>query len=259
MKKLLVATGIAAVTATSIANAVEISGVKITPNVEVGWQKGKIEGNFSGAASNGCTCTENFSSDAKTEFRIGQIGLEAQRKNYFGGIRYTYDKLKGTMNTYASNNQGNNFTNTVPYSMTLERYSAYAGYEFNLSNLKLKPYASVGYFNSSLDKGNFIGLGAVGKLNLPRGFGIFASTEYDKTFGGKTKFKNAIDKDIKDTWEASVGVSKKINFAEIYLKIYYREHKGNAIFTEDLSGGATCTQTSNYKFKVSGVMIGLNF
>jgi len=42
MRKLLVATGVAVATATTMANAVEVGGVKITPNVEVGWQRGIV-------------------------------------------------------------------------------------------------------------------------------------------------------------------------------------------------------------------------
>jgi hypothetical protein len=259
MKKVLVATGMVVASTVAMANAVEIGGVKITPNIEVGWQKGKIDYDVSGSASDGTTYTGNITSDAKTEFGVGQAGLEAQYKNYFGGIRYTHDKFKGTVNDYISDNQGNTFTNTETYSIVLERYLAYAGYEFNLNNVELKPYATIGYFNSNLDKGNFVGLGITGKLNLPYGFGVFASTEYDKTFGGKSKWDNVVDKDIKDTWEVSAGVSKKINFAEIYLKTYYREHKGDVTFIGNLSGGTTYTQNTNYKTKISGVMIGLNF
>jgi len=173
-------------------------------------------------------------------------------------VKYTHDKIKGTTNYYISDNQGNTFTNVETYSEVLERYLAYAGYQFNLNNVELKPYASLGYFNSNVDKGNFVGLGITGKLNLPCGFGVFASTEYDKTFGGKSKFNGTIDKDIKDTWETSVGVSKKISFAETYIKAYYREHKGDTTFTGDVLG-MTYTQNTNYKIKVSGVMIGLNF
>jgi hypothetical protein len=262
MKKLLTA-GMVVASTVAMANAIEIGGVKITPNVEVGWQKGEINYDVSGSDSTGTTYTGNITSDAKTEFGVGQAGLEAQYKNYFGGIKYTRDKIKGTANDNISDNQGNTFTNTETYSIVLERYFAYAGYQFNLNNVELKPYASVGYFNSNKDKGNFVGIGITGKLNLPYGFGVFASTEYDKTFGGKGKnwdnWNNIIDKDIKDTWEVSAGVSKKINFAEIYLKTYYREHKGDVTFTGNFSGGTTYVQNTNYKFKISGVMIGLNF
>jgi hypothetical protein len=42
-----------------MANAVEVGGVKITPNIEVGWQKGKFEGNLLGVVSNGYELTAN--------------------------------------------------------------------------------------------------------------------------------------------------------------------------------------------------------
>ncbi|WP_299228997.1 hypothetical protein [Sulfurihydrogenibium sp.] len=171
MKKVLVATGMVAASTVAMANAVEIGGVKITPNVEFGWQKGKFEGNFSGVATNGYEFTANASANAKTEFGVGQAGLEAQYKNYFGGIKYTHDKFKGTINVDVSDNQGDTFTNTDTYSIVLEKYLAYAGYQFNLNSVELKPYATLGYFNSNLDKGNFVGLGITGKLNLPYGFG----------------------------------------------------------------------------------------
>jgi hypothetical protein len=99
----------------------------------------------------------------------------------------------------------------------------------------------------------------VGKFNLPYGFGVFASTEYDKTFGGKSKLDNTVDKDVKDIWEVSVGVGKKINFAEIYLKTYYREHKLNSIVEGDLGGGTTYRTVVDHKLKSTGLMIGLNF
>jgi hypothetical protein len=258
MKKLLVATGMVACAVAS-ANAVEVGGVKITPNIELGWQKGKYDGDLSGVATGNYTYTGNLSSDAKTEFGVGQIGLEMQHKNFFGGVKYTHDKLKGTANDNISDNQGNNYTIVRTYSLTLERYLAYAGYDFRLNSLELKPYASLGYFNTtSIDKGNFAGVGMVAKLNLPHGFGVFLGGEYDKTFGGKSKAKNTIDKDIKDTWEVSAGISKKIPFAEAYIKTYYREHKGDILYT-DLSNGITYTQNLNYDLKISGIMMGLNF
>jgi len=262
MRKLLVATGVAVATATTMANAVEVGGVKITPNVEVGWQKGKIDADASGVGSNGDTFTETGSSNAKSEFVIGQVGLEAQYKNYFGGIRYTHDKLKGTMDTIMIYNSGGSSI-TIPdsfdYSVVLERYLAYVGYQFNLNNVELKPYASIGYFNSNLDKGNFVGLGLTGKLHLPYGVGVFASVEYDKTFGGKSKYEYAVDKDIKDIWEVSAGVSKKINFAETYIKAYYREHKINNTHVGNLGTPITYTWDTNYKFKITGIMVGMNF
>jgi hypothetical protein len=259
MKKLLAATGMVVVAA-SMANAVEIGGVKITPNVEVGWQKGKINYDVYGSTSEGITYTYNITSNAKTEFGVGQAGLDVQYKNYFGGIKYTRDRFKGTRIYYYASSTGYTESGTLLYSRTLERYLAYAGYEFNLSNLKLKPYASLGYFNSNADKGNFVGLGITGKLNLPHGFGVFVSAEYDKTFGSKSKWNDTVSKDIKDIWEVSVGVSKKINFAEIYLKTYYREHKLNTTNAGDLGDGVTYNDsTDNYKFKVTGLMIGLNF
>jgi hypothetical protein len=260
MKKVLVATGMVVASTVAMANAVEVGGVKITPNIEVGWQKGEINYDVSGSISNGTTYTTNVSSNAKTEFGVGQAGLEAQYKSYFGGIRYTHDRFKGTRTYYYADSTGYTESGTLHYSRTLERYLAYAGYEFNLNNVELKPYASLGYFNSNADKGNFVGLGITGKLNLPYGFGVFASTEYDKTFGGKSKWDNVVDKDIKDIWEVSAGVSKKINFAEIYLKTYYREHKLNTTNAGDLGGGVTYNQSiNNYKFKSTGLMIGLNF
>jgi opacity protein-like surface antigen len=257
MKKLLVATGMV-VCAVVSANAVEVGSVKITPNVEVGWQKGKWNGDFSGVATDGYTFTGNFNSNAKTEFGVGQVGLETQYRNYFGGVKYTHDKLKGTIDIIVNDDQGTH-TRKSPYSLTLERYLAYAGYDLKLNSLELKPYASIGYFNSNLDKGDFAGVGLIGKLNLPYGFGVFASAEYDKTFGGKTRVRDAIGKDIKDTWEISAGISKKISFAETYVKAYYREHKSSATFTRTFSDGTPYTQTSNYDLKISGIMIGLNF
>jgi hypothetical protein len=69
-----------------------------------------------------------------------------------------------------------------------------------------------------------------------------------------------VSKDIKDIWEVSVGVSKKINFAEVYLKTYYREHKLNATEAGVDSNGIAYNQSvNNYKFKSTGLMIGLNF
>jgi hypothetical protein len=255
MKKVLVATGMA-VCAVASANAVEIGGVKITPNVEVGWQKGEVNYDAYGSYSNGVTDITNVRSDAKTEFQLGQVGLEVQYKNYFGGIRYTHDKFKGTRIYYYADSTGYTESGTFPYSRVLDRYLAYAGYRFNLNNVELKPYVSAGYFNSSRDEGNFVGLGLKGKVNLPHGFGIFVSAEYDKTFGGKGKWDDTVSKDIKYIWEASAGVSKKINFAEIYLKTYYREHKLKA----NLGDGVTYNLTlDNYKYKISGIMIGLNF
>jgi hypothetical protein len=260
MKNFLVATGMVVAAATSMANAVEVGGVKITPNIEIGWQKGKISFDVSGSTSNGTIFTGNGTSDAKTEFGVGQAGLEVQYKNYFGGIKYTRDRLKGTGTYYYADNTGYTASGTTPYSQTLERYLAYAGYEFNLNNVELKPYTSLGYFNSNVDKGNFVGLGITGKVNLPYGFGAFVSAEYDKTFGGKSKWNDTVDKDIKDTWEVGVGVSKKINFAEVYLKTYYREHKFNTTNAGNLSGGATYNESvNNYKLKSTGLMIGLNF
>jgi hypothetical protein len=244
MKKVLVATGMVVATATSMANAVEIGGVKVTPNIEVGWQKGKYDGEFSGVASGGYVYAGNASANATSEFGVGQVGLEIQSKNYFGGVKYTRDRYKGSADLNASDNQGNTFAATRTYSLVLERYSTYAGYEFKLNNLELKPYASVGYFNSNLDKGNFAGLGVVSKLNLPYGFSVFLGGEYDKTFGGKTKVENAVDKNIKDTWEVSIGASKKISFAETYIKAYYREHKGDVTDTGG-SNGTSYTQTTN--------------
>jgi hypothetical protein len=258
MKKLLVATGMVVAIA-AMANAVEIGGVKITPNVEVGWQKGEINYDTYGSTSTLVTYTENITSDAKAEFGVGQTGLEVQYKNYFGGIKYTHDRFKGTRIYYYANSTPYAEIGTRPYSRTLERYLAYAGYEFRLSNLELKPYTSFGYFNSNTDKGIFVGLGAVGKLNLPHGFGIFASTEYDKTFGAKSKWDDTVSKDIKDIWEVSAGISKKINFAEIYLKTYYREHKLNTTNTGDVGGVTYNESVDNYKFKATGLMIGLNF
>ena len=259
MKKLLTA-GMVVASTVAMANAVEIGGVKITPNVEVGWQKGEINYDVSGSDSTGTTYTANVNSDAKTEFGVGQAGLEAQYKNYFGGIKYTHDRFKGTRTYYYADSTGYTGSGTLHYSRTLERYLAYAGYQFNLNSVELKPYASVGYFNSNADKGNFVGLGLTGKINLPYGFGVFASTEYDKTFGGKIKWDDVVSKDVKDIWEVSVGVSKKINFAEVYLKTYYREHKLNGTEAGDLGGGVTYNQSvNNYKFKSAGLMIGLNF
>jgi hypothetical protein len=260
MKKVLVAAGMVVASTVAMANAVEIGGVKITPNIEVGWQKGEVNYDVSGSISDGTTYTTNVGSDAKTEFSVGQAGLEVQYKNYFGGIRYTHDRLKGTRTYYYADSTGYTESGTLPYSRVLERYLAYAGYEFNLNNVELKPYATIGYFNYNADKGNFVGLGITGKLNLPYGFGIFASAEYDKTFGGKSKWDDVVDKDIKDIWEVSVGISKKINFTEIYLKTYYREHKLNATEAGDLGGGITYNQSiNNYKLKSTGLMIGLNF
>jgi hypothetical protein len=260
MKKLLVATGVAVATATTMANAVEVGGVKITPNVEVGWQKGEINYDVYESTSIGITATTNITSNAKTEFSVGQVGLEAQFKNYFGGIKYTHDRFKGTREYYYADSTGYTDSGTLPYSRTLERYLAYAGYQFNLNNVELKPYASLGYFNSNADKGNFVGLGIAVKLNLPYGFGVFASAEYDKTFGTKSKWNDIVSKDIKDIWEVSAGVSKKINFAEIYLKTYYREHKLNATESGDLGGGVTYNAFyNNYKFKITGLMVGVNF
>jgi len=259
MKKVLVA-GMVVASTVAMANAVEIGGVKITPNIEVGWQKGEIDYDVSGSISNGITYTGNISSNAKSEFSVGQAGLEAQYKNYFGGIRYTHDRLKGTRTYHFADSTGYTESGTLPYSKTLERYLAYAGYEFNLNNVELKPYASLGYFNYNADKGNFVGLGITGKLNLPYGFGVFLGGEYDKTFGGKIKWDNVVDKDIKDIWEVSAGVSKKINFAEIYLKTYYREHKLSDTEAGDLGGKITYNQSiNNYKLKSTGLMIGLNF
>jgi len=82
MKKVLIATGMVVVSTVVMANAIEVGGVKITPNIEVGWQKGKYEGNFSGVISTGYAYTANYNSDAKTEFGVGQASLEAQYKNY---------------------------------------------------------------------------------------------------------------------------------------------------------------------------------
>jgi len=145
------------------------------------------------------------------------------------------------------------------YSKTMERYVAYGGYQFNLNNIELKPYLSIGYFNSNIDKGSFTGIGMTGKLHLPYGANVFVSTEYDKTIGGKSKLNNTADKDVKDIWEVSAGVSKKIDFVEIYLKAYYREHKLDAVVSGDLGGGIIYRTTVDYKLKSTGLMIGLNF
>lgn len=260
MRKLLAVSGMVIATASSMAGAVEIGSVKIVPNIEAGWQKGKISYDVSGSTSNGIAYIYNYTSDAKTEFNIGQISLEAQYKNYLLGVRYTHDRFKGTGNYYYSDNTGYTTNGTNSYSKTLERYFAYAGYQFNLNNIEIKPYVSFGYFNSNDDKGDFTGLGLTGKLNLPYGFGVFLGGEYDKTFNGKSKWNNVVDKDIKDMWEISTGISKKIPFGEFYVKTYYREHKLNTTNSGDLGGGVTYNDTTNnYKFKATGLMIGLNF
>jgi hypothetical protein len=262
MRKLLVATGVAVATATTMANAVEVGGVKITPNVEVGWQRGARYIDSSGVVSDGSnsvTYTSNEGSRAKTEFQLGQAGLEVQYKNYFGGIKYTHDRIKGTANRNIIYSDGDTYSDSFNYVRILERYLVYAGYQFNLNNVELRPYTSLGFYSYHTDKGNFVGLGLTGKINLPYGFGIFASTEYDKIFNGKYRLGSVTNKDIKDIWEVSAGISKKINFAEIYLKTYYREH--NASITEVYSYGYGITDTSNtnIKYKISGIMIGLNF
>jgi hypothetical protein len=99
-----------------------------------------------------------------------------------------------------------------------------------------------------------------GKLNLSHGFGVFLGGEYDRTFGGKSKWNDTVDKDIKDIWEISGGVSKKLSFGEIYLKAYHREHKLNTTNAGDLGGGITYKESVNdYEFKTTGLMIGLDF
>jgi len=259
MKKVLVATGMVVV-ATSMSNAVEVGGVKVVPNIELGWQKGGINLDLSGYTTGvSYTYNYNFTSSKKTEFGVGQAGLEAQYKNYFGGIKYTRDRFKGTGTYYFTDNTGYTESGSPPYSRTLERYLVYAGYQFNLNNIELKPYASLGYFNSNVDKGDFVGFGITGKFNLPHGFGVFLGSEYDKTFSNKSKWNDTVNKDIKDIWEVSIGVSKKINFAETYIKAYYREHKLSTTNAGDLGDGVTYINSINYKFKITGLMIGLNF
>jgi hypothetical protein len=256
MKKLLA--GMALAVGVS-ANAVEVGGVKITPNIEAGWQKGEANYTAPGSTSNGDTYTLTANSSAKTQFGIGQLGIEAQYKNYFGGLEYTHDKFKGTRNYNYTDSAGNSSSSTGDYSKVMERYFAYGGYQFNLNNVELKPYLSAGYFNTNADKGDFIGLGMTGKLHLPYGTSVFASAEYDKAIGGKVKDPSAVDKDVKGIWEVSAGVGKKIGFAEVYLKTYYREHKVNATLEGNLGGGTTYTTAMNYKLKVAGLMVGLNF
>jgi hypothetical protein len=260
MKKFLV-TGMVIATVAS-ANAVEIGSVKITPNIEIGWQRGDRYVDSSGVISNGSssvTFTEKEGSGAKTEFQLGQVGLEAQYKNYFGGIKYTHDRFKGTANYNEIRSNGYTSSGTYDYVRILERYLVYAGYQFNINNVELKPYTSLGFYSYHTDKGNFVGLGLTGKINLPHGFGAFVSTEYDKTFNGKSRLSNVTNKDIKDIWEVSAGISKKINFAEIYLKTYHREHKGSDTEVYPNGYGYTVTDSGNYKYKISGIMIGLNF
>lgn len=216
----------------------------------------------SGVVSNGSstvTYTDKQGSRAKTEFQLGQAGLEAQYKNYFGGIKYTHDRFKGTANYNLIYSNGYTYSDTFNYVRILERYLVYTGYQFNVNNVELRPYTSLGFYNYHTDKGNFVGLGLTGKINLPHGFGIFASTEYDKIFNGKYRLGSVANKDIKDIWEVSAGISKKINFAEIYLKAYHREHKASVTEVYSDGYGNTDTSNTNIKYKISGIMIGLNF
>jgi hypothetical protein len=258
MKK-LVATGMVVASTVAMANAIEIGGVKITPNIEAGWQKGEANYSAPGSTSNGDTYTQTADSNAKAQFGIGQLGVESQYRNYFGGVRYTHDKFKGTRDYNYADSTGYTYNSVSNYSKTMERYLVYGGYQFNLSNVELKPYLSAGYFNTNADKGNFAGIGVAGKVHLPYGTSVFASAEYDKVIGGKVKDPDATDKDVKGIWEISAGIGKKIGFADVYVKTYYREHQINATLEGDLGDGTTYKTAMDHKLKVAGLMIGLNF